>query len=209
MTLLLVIISVTNIAIGYWLGVHLGHTQVHWASNHLPRSQPSAEQPPSEATLQDDHDIAPAPVAAAEPPVEPPIELSIEPVAPEPVQVSPVSEAVEPTPIADEAPAAGDEESPVPAVVESVDVAVEEEVLNTVEEVRAEIHDQPAPATIVEALTDEAEPERSDSAPEEEPAKSKPVSKEALLESIGAFQEQLKKQREMSKLHPATSGEES
>jgi hypothetical protein len=60
---------------------------------------------------------------------------------------------------------------------------------------------------MVEALANEAESESP--AAEKASSESKPVSKEALLESIGAFQEQLKKQRELSKLHPATGGEKS
>ncbi len=203
MTLLLVIISVTNIAIGYWLAVHLGHARVRWApAERAAGSQPAVEQPPSEAARQDEHDIAPAPAVAAQP--------LAEPIAPEPVMVSPVNEAVEPTAVVDEVPAAAVvDESPVPEAAETEEVAAEAEVLNSVEAVRAEIHDQPAPATMVEALANEAEPESRDAAQEEAPVKSKPVSKEALMESIGAFQEQLKKQRELSKLYPASGSEDS
>jgi len=202
-TLLLIILSITNIAIGYWLAVHLGHARVHGApAERVARSQPAAEQLPNESR-QDKHDRAPAPAVAAEPPAEPPAE----PIAPKPVMVSPVSEAVEPPAIADETLAEEVEEPSIPEVVETAEVAAEEEVLNSVESVRAEIHDHPAPATMVEALANEAESESP--AAEKASSESKPVSKEALLESIGAFQEQLKKQRELSKLHPATGGEKS
>jgi len=198
-TLLLIILSITNIAIGYWLAVHLGHARVHGApAERVARSQPAAEQLPNESR-QDKHDRAPAPAVAAEPPAEP--------IAPKPVMVSPVSEAVEPPAIADETLAEEVEEPSIPEVFETAEVAAEEEVLNSVEAVRAEIHDHPAPATMVEALANEAESESP--AAEQASSESKPVSKEALLESIGAFQEQLKKQRELSKLHPATGGEKS
>jgi len=199
-TLLLVILSVINIALGYGLAIYLGHARGGWApAERATRSRPSVEQHQSETKWQDDADnsFAPSPISAAEAPLDP--------IAPEPAMVGPVNEAVSPVAKVDEVAAEVVDETPVSAVVETAEVSLEEGVLNSLEEARAVIHGQPAPATMVESLASEAPPESPVAAREEEPVASAAVTEDALLEGIGAFQAQLKKQQELAKLHAVTS----
>lgn len=200
MTLLIAILAVTNIALGYGLAIYFGHARAREARTVRAARQLAAEQAAVEVTWQEPRSLEPvvetvaAPVAA--------------PIPPQPVVASPVAEmpAPEPAPVVAQPAVAATEARPAPVPVESVAATAtspEEDTLAQVEEVRAEIHDIPAPAPMVEALADSAE--AMPAAAQDDAPNGKPVSKEALLESINAFQNQLKKQQELAKLHAVTS----
>jgi hypothetical protein len=201
----MIIVSVTNIALGYGLAIYLGHARASSAPfERATRSQRSVNQNPSEESRNDHTDdafatspVAPNLVASAAPPQP-------EPIPPKPELNDPVSKAVSPKAIEDDAPAAVVDEKPVAAAVETNDISTEEEVLSSLEEARAVIHGQPNPAKMVDSLSSKAKPEIPNPSTKESHAPAADVTENDLMQGIGAFQAQLKKQQELAKLHAAT-----
>ncbi len=165
MTLLIVLLSVTNIALGYGLAIYLGHARAPWAPDKRPTSHcpPASEEKSRESgndttgTIGQENDE-------------------------------------------------NNDESAAEAVAVAADelaeeVSAEQEVLDNLETIREEIHEQPEPPTVEEALAAETESSIPESEDEQETASSAAVADEELMQGIGEFQEQLKTQQEHSKLH--------
>ncbi len=170
MTLLIVFLSVTNIALGYGLAIYLGYARAPW----VPYKRLTSYRPPASG------------------------------------EKSPESRDDTTGTIGQENDENNDE-SAAEAVAEAADelapeVSAEQEVLDNLETIREEIHEQPEPPTVEEALATETEssiPESAtpESPDEQETASSATVADEELMQGIGEFQEQLKTQQEHSKLH--------
>ena len=216
MTLLIVFLTVTNIAVGYGLAIYLGHARPLWntvAGTDLARSAAKSKEATRLASSQEPvlDDAVPDPIDRGTPETDPSDETGAQ-VDEEFVAEDPAIEMN--TDLTEERAAQGEAELKEPAAEpetseqheaasqEIVEQGVEEEVLSTVEAIREDIHEKPEPPPPGESLASEEAEEESDDASNEgaEETEQPKVSEEDLLQGIGAFQEQLKKQQELSKI---------
>jgi len=157
-TLLIILLSVTNIALGYGLAIYLGHARAPWVPyKRMTSYRPPASGNDTTGTIGQENDE-------------------------------------------------NNDESAAEAVAETADelaeeVSAEQEVLDNLETIREEIHEQPELPRVEEALTAETESSIPKSEDEQEIASSTTVADEELMQGIGEFQEKLKTQQGRSKLH--------
>lgn len=177
-TTLIILLSVTNIALGYGLAIYLGHVR-------------AADQ--REINDSDLASEGTSPVLSSESTDDAAVESVTAPTE----EVAPVQEDL----------VAEDETSPEQEVLDSVETIQKEipeqpEPSASDEASAAEEESSPPEAAIPESPTPES-PTPEPSA-ERETAASEPVTEEELMQGIGEFQNQLKTQQERSKLHAVT-----
>ena len=224
MTLLIVFLSITNLAIGYGLAIYLGHARLPGNAAPLPaRPQPTPMPVPAPAATAPQAPLQPEPVASPAAEVTNTVALEEKPVdqftepkaapAPEPkvdvmplVPDSPASAPVEETPelVAAKMETPTEASTEIAAEQPATDSSLEEQTLQELESFREQLLQQAeSPAT--ESVSDDARPVEetaSESADEEAPQQEpKELNEQELLQGIGAFKEQLQKQHELSKIN--------
>ena len=202
MTLLIVFLSVTNLALGYGLAIYLGHAKPFWEAGQLPKLPIPSGKPASGRSVERQ---APAPTQPAEKPAAAEVNKSEAPAQQIPL-------------VSVESPASGVEDKSgqatsttpteqMPSPSASDPLAEETSLKDTLkdleafsEQVQQQDDDPVAPEN------ENSESEASETSTEDEPEEaaeveeSQDLEEEDLLKGIGAFQEQLKKQQELSKI---------
>lgn len=228
MTLLIIFLSLTNIALGYGWAVYLGHAQAPWATGtsvahfKLPqmgrKKRDSVDDAAGANDQRRDDKLEDEPAESTEEVATAKADVEVEDMkSPQEVPAPETAVEVEDKPEAEKADvtntAKPSETKEVAEVENEVhktsdampDVSAEQEVLDNVESLQEELQEQRD--STVEEVISVAEPDTSATESDDDPrASSSPVPQEELLQSISAFKEQLMKQREQSKLHAMSSG---
>ena len=181
MSLLIAFLSLTNIALGYGLAIYLGHAQPFWKASARPARTGSPRQPTGRSSDRRD-------------PVEQPPAKEKKSAPPQPT--TPATEPVAEAPPAPASPPA----SSASAAADSEEMSLKD-TLKDLEAFRQQVHDQRSPTSMEENLDETPEPVDGDDEPQEvaEPNE-EGMGDDDLMKGIGAFQDQLKRQQELSRM---------
>lgn len=176
-TLLIAFLSLTNIALGYGLAIYLGHAQPFWKAPARPSAprkpvgrSADRRQPIPQSTSED--------IAAEQPPAKPPTKAMPKPAAPE-------------------LPTVNTEPESTGSIGSNTEETSLEDTLKDLEAFREQVHEQQNPPSIEESLAEDSE---SDDSEESAEADAEDMGEDDLMKGIGAFQDQLKRQQELSKI---------